>query len=68
MHVFGKFAPLKLEVGMTPVVVTVQTSLDACITVYKILKARSPDFVAIHNGFGSGFDLRKIATHSAASD
>lgn len=64
VHVFGKACHVELEKGRKPIIIKANNSTEAYEMTYMILKKLSPVFIAIHNGFG--FDVKKIAAHSAA--
>lgn len=63
IYTFGYHREVTLDNGRKPVFIKAHTSRGAVLKAYQIVKALSPDFVAIHNGFG--FDTKRLAVHSS---
>ena len=66
IYTLGFHTEVEMKSGRSPVFVKVDSSSMAVVKAYEILNMLSPDFVNVHNGFG--FDLQRIATHSAMID
>jgi DNA polymerase elongation subunit (family B) len=63
IYTFGYHREVTLDNGRKPVFIKTNTSEAAVQKAYEIVSGLSPDFVAIHNGFG--FDMKRLAAHSS---
>lgn len=65
IYTFGYHRDIELDNGRKPIFIKAKSSTHSVEIAYEILNSLSPDFVNVHNGFG--FDLNRLATHSALS-